>query len=134
MTPISFRVKSRGLRGFLAEADAAEDGKRQITGEWVINRRLWKKMQSEFAVHKVVGKDRVILYLHGGRPLACISSFNSHSLTARLPGAYYTMSAETHRYVTISCSRYTESRVFGTSPLLRQKYQHTVENPPFSQP
>ncbi|KAK4704945.1 epsilon-lactone hydrolase, partial [Phenoliferia sp. Uapishka_3] len=92
VTPISFRVKKRGLTGFLAEADAEEDGKRQITGEWVINRRLWKKMQTEFVLHKAVGKDRVILYLHGG--------------------AYYTMSAETHRYLTISISRFTESRVF----------------------
>lgn len=66
VTPISFRVKQRGLRGFLADADAAEDGRRQITGEWVINRRLWKKMQTEFMLNKVVGKDRVVLYLHGG--------------------------------------------------------------------
>ncbi|KAM0755002.1 hypothetical protein T439DRAFT_322062 [Meredithblackwellia eburnea MCA 4105] len=92
VTPISFRVKPRGLRGFLSDLDRKEDGRRQITGEWVINRRLWKKMQTEFALNKAVGKDRVILYLHGG--------------------AYYTMSAETHRFLTISVSRYTESRVF----------------------
>lgn len=55
-------------------------------------------MQTEFAMHKSVRKDRVILYLHGG--------------------AYYMMSAETHRFLTISVSRYTESRVFGTVPCL----------------
>lgn len=67
VTPISFRVKKRGLRGFLAEADAAEDGKRHITGEWVINKRLWRRMQAEFALKKTVPQDgRVILYLHGG--------------------------------------------------------------------
>lgn len=95
VTPISFRVKQRGLRGFLAEADSLETGKRSITGEWIINKRLWKRMQTEFAMNKSVRKDRVILYLHGG--------------------AYYMMSAETHRFLTISVSRYTESRVFGTS-------------------
>jgi hypothetical protein len=69
VTPISFRVKKRGLRGFLAEADAAEDGKRHITGEWVINKRLWRRMQAEFALKKTVPQDgRVILYLHGGKP------------------------------------------------------------------
>lgn len=70
MTPVSFRVKKRGLRGFLAEADAAEDGKRQIKAEWVINKRLWRKMQNEFAQHKAVNQDRVILYLHGGTLLS----------------------------------------------------------------
>ncbi|KAK4058477.1 hypothetical protein OIO90_000638 [Microbotryomycetes sp. JL221] len=93
VTPVSFRVKKRGLRGFLAEADAAEDGKRQITGEWVINKRLWRKMQAEFALRKTVPQNgRVILYLHGG--------------------AYFVMSTQTHRFLTISVSRYTESRVF----------------------
>lgn len=75
VTPISFRVKRRGLRGFLAQADAAETGKRQITGEWVINKRLWKRMQTEFAMNKAVRKDRVILYLHGGTFQFLCSSF-----------------------------------------------------------
>ncbi|KAI5481625.1 esterase / lipase [Pseudohyphozyma bogoriensis] len=92
VTPISFRVKKRGLRGFLRDADAAEDGKRVLTGEWVINKRLWRRMQAEFSANKTVKKDAVIYYLHGG--------------------AYYVMSAETHRFITISVSRYTESRVF----------------------
>lgn len=92
VTPVSFRVKKRGLRGLLAEADAQEDGKRQIKAEWVINKRLWRKMQSEFAQNKSVNQDRVILYLHGG--------------------AYFIMSPETHRFLTISVSRYTESRLF----------------------
>lgn len=75
VTPITFRVKNRGLRGFLAEADAAEDGKRLVTGEWVINKRLWKRMQNDFAMNKAVGKDRVILYLHGGASFAFAGSF-----------------------------------------------------------
>lgn len=41
------------------------------------------------------GKDKVILYLHGG--------------------AYYTMSAATHRYITISVSKYTNCRVFAVN-------------------
>lgn len=51
----------------MADADAEENGKRLITGEWVINKRLWRRMQTEFAMKKTVPQDgRVILYLHGG--------------------------------------------------------------------
>ncbi|GAA5858543.1 hypothetical protein JCM8547_007353 [Rhodosporidiobolus lusitaniae] len=115
VTPISFRVKKRNLRGILAEFDAKEDGEREIHGEWVTNKRLWRKMTREWMTAeggkaKVPpqpradtggggkskdggGKDGLVcLYLHGG--------------------AYYMFSAETHRYLTISVSRYCEARVF----------------------
>lgn len=75
MTPISFRVKKRGLRGFLAEADAEEDGKRLITGEWVINKRLWKRMQQTEVKTGAGGKDKVVLYLHGGELSICRLEF-----------------------------------------------------------
>lgn len=104
VTPVSFRVKRRNLRGFLAEADAAEDGKRHLSGEWVINKRLWRRMQTEFALKKTVPQEaRVILYLHGGA-LACVhlAMWVAPSLTPLSPpGAYYVMSAETHRFLTM---------------------------------
>ncbi|GAA96862.1 uncharacterized protein L969DRAFT_17759 [Mixia osmundae IAM 14324] len=48
VTPVSFKVKRRGLKGFLAESDAAETGTRELNGEWVINKRLWMRMQAEY--------------------------------------------------------------------------------------
>jgi hypothetical protein len=86
VTPISFRVKKRQLRGFLADADSKETGKREITGEWVTNKRLWRKMTREWSKAKEEkpteekmasggpsgGKNEdgtqgmVCLYLHGG--------------------------------------------------------------------
>ncbi|EPQ25653.1 uncharacterized protein PFL1_06790 [Pseudozyma flocculosa PF-1] len=93
ITPVTFRVKRRNLRGFLAEADAAEDGKREISGEWVVGKQTWRRLQAEWRNGKQKGKERVILYIHGG--------------------AYFVMSAATHRPLTISLSKYTECRVFG---------------------
>ncbi|KAJ8295819.1 Acetyl-hydrolase [Rhodotorula toruloides] len=104
VTPISFRVKRRNLRGILAPYDAQETGQREISGEWVTNKRLWRKMTREWTLdQKGTGDEArakdgankdgyVCLYLHGG--------------------AYYMFSAETHRYLTISVSRYCEARVF----------------------
>uniref|UniRef100_V5EWP3 Protein kinase n=2 Tax=Kalmanozyma brasiliensis (strain GHG001) TaxID=1365824 RepID=V5EWP3_KALBG len=93
ITPVTFRVKKRGLRGFLAEADAAEDGKREISAEWVVGKQTWRRLQAEWRSGKQKNKERVILYIHGG--------------------AYFVMSAATHRPLTISLSKYTECRVFG---------------------
>ncbi|PWY98691.1 Pkinase-domain-containing protein [Testicularia cyperi] len=93
ITPVTFRVKKRNLRGFLAEADAAEDGKREISAEWVVGKQTWRRLQAEWRSGKQKGKERVILYIHGG--------------------AYFVMSAATHRPLTISLSKYTECRVFG---------------------
>ncbi|BGP23256.1 esterase / lipase [Rhodotorula toruloides] len=104
VTPISFRVKRRSLRGILAPYDAQETGQREISGEWVTNKRLWRKMTREWTLDQKGSADEartkdgankdgyVCLYLHGG--------------------AYYMFSAETHRYLTISVSRYCEARVF----------------------
>ncbi|GAA5863756.1 hypothetical protein JCM3774_001148 [Rhodotorula dairenensis] len=113
VTPISFRVKKRNLRGILSGPDALEDGKRELTGEWVTNKRLWRRMTREWTVDGAArsrpsseaagdaksggaSKDGLVcLYLHGG--------------------AYYMFSAETHRYLTISVSRYCEARVFAVN-------------------
>lgn len=67
VTPFSFAVRRYGLRGFLAEADANEDGKRQVKGEWVTNKRLWRKMQAGFVKGEGdKSRDQVVFYLHGG--------------------------------------------------------------------
>lgn len=157
VTPVTFTVQRRDLPGVLAEADAVEDGTREISGEWVVSRRIWRRMQREHygptplqrtsssggkmgngassssynksntsskrrrssgseqqkhhssnssslphsassqhsQFHPHIGKDKVILYLHGG--------------------AYYVMSAATHRYITISVSKYTNCRVFAVN-------------------
>ncbi|KAG9056236.1 hypothetical protein FS842_011272 [Serendipita sp. 407] len=101
VTPVTFRARKRGLRGFLAESDAKETGSRVLSGEWIIGRRLWQQLQDEWRRAKVDenGKrardkhhGRVILYLHGG--------------------AYYMFSSATHRTITIPLSKYTEARVF----------------------
>lgn len=78
VTPVTFRVRSRGLRGILAEYDAAEDGRRELQGEWVVGKRLWHRLQAEWRAaqrgaspddaeeKKRKGKGRVVLFLHGG--------------------------------------------------------------------
>lgn len=107
VTPVSFRVRKRGLTGFLKEADQAEDGNRELTAEWVFNKRLWKRMQEDYRVNASFSptssntsrdssphssRERVIYWLHGG--------------------AYYVFSAASHRFLTIQVSKYTDARVF----------------------
>lgn len=92
ITPVTFRVKRRNLRGFLEEADACESGKRELTGEWIVGKHTWRRLQSEWQAGKRGGKERVLLYVHGG--------------------AYFVMSATTYRPLTIALSKYCECRVF----------------------
>jgi len=76
VTPVTFRVKKRNLRGILADFDAQEDGKRELSGEWVVGRKTWQRMQTEWRAtnkadpsHSGPGKPRkelVVLYIHGG--------------------------------------------------------------------
>lgn len=56
ITPFIFRVCQRGLRGLLSEHDSAEDGSRELAGEWVDAREDGAE-----------DDERVILYLHGGK-------------------------------------------------------------------
>lgn len=95
VSPVTFRVKRRKLRGILADFDEKETGERELSGEWVVGRKTWHRMQTEW---KVVNKsttrttkgldddanlntthdfpsdsskkkkERVILYIHGGTP------------------------------------------------------------------
>ena len=83
ITPVTYRVRRRGLRGFLKELDEAEDGRRELDGEWVVGKRLWQRLQREWKAgrgergegesrfdglgqHPVKTKERVVLYVHGG--------------------------------------------------------------------
>jgi hypothetical protein len=86
VTPVTFRVRKRNLRGILAALDAKETGTRELSGEWVVGKKLWQTLQSDYrsshhSPHKsTVLEDslnggpspfrerhsRVILYVHGG--------------------------------------------------------------------
>ena len=93
VTPVSFRVRCRELRGILSEFDEYERGGakytgsgkgRELTGEWVVDKALWAGWQNEFKQGKskrrrsgegepkekaggMKGGDRIVLYLHGGQ-------------------------------------------------------------------
>jgi hypothetical protein len=77
VTPVTFRVRKRNLRGILAEFDDLEDESRELSGEWVVGKKLWQRLQSEWkdghkgkadasARLKAESRERVVLYLHGG--------------------------------------------------------------------
>lgn len=105
-----------------------------ITGEWVITRAILKRMQSDFAKGLKAGKERVVLYLHGGtsfRELLTADCGSDGCFPSSI-GAYYVMSAETHRYLTISVARYTESRVFGELLHFLIFRKHTHANLPLA--
>jgi hypothetical protein len=78
VTPVTFRVRKRGLRGILAQFDELEDGKRELSGEWVVTKRLWHRLQAEWKASQTKSRadpstprkhhnERIILYLHGGQ-------------------------------------------------------------------
>ncbi|KAM5536061.1 hypothetical protein V8D89_010319 [Ganoderma adspersum] len=103
VTPVTFQVRKRKLRGILKELDACEDGRRELSGEWVVGKKTWRRLQDEWRLRKQgkpVGatpgrgkrKERVVLYLHGG--------------------AYYMFSAATHRLITIPLAKYLDARLF----------------------
>lgn len=104
VTPVTFKVRKLGLKGFLAQADAAETGTRVLRAEWVVTKRTWTRLQAEHrqrtkaqrvdgSIPPSPGKgERIIYYIHGG--------------------AYFVMSPSTHRTFTIPISRYTDCRIF----------------------
>jgi hypothetical protein len=78
VTPVTFRVRKRELRGILAEFDELEDGTRELSGEWVVTKRLWQRLQAEWRASQSKSRadpstpprkhnERIILYLHGGQ-------------------------------------------------------------------
>jgi len=80
VTPVTFRVRKRNLRGILAEFDSLESGSRELSGEWVVGKKTWQRLQSDWkASHKskeasngnpskpsTKKKEQIILYIHGG--------------------------------------------------------------------
>ncbi|KAG9293894.1 hypothetical protein G9A89_019232 [Geosiphon pyriformis] len=108
VTPVSFKVYNRGLNGILKELDQRENGIREIDGEWVVQKSLWSKINTEYQV-SVANKqhfwidennvkwsnEKVILAIHGG--------------------AYYVMSTRTHRDLHYRLSKATGRRVFATN-------------------
>jgi hypothetical protein len=79
VTPVTFRVVKRCLRGFLANADSRETGDRMLQGEWVVGKKLWQRLRNDFRVRQssarnekkregspTHSRERIILYLHGG--------------------------------------------------------------------
>lgn len=99
VTPVTFRVRRRQLRGILAEYDALESGLRELCGEWVVGKKTWQRLQTEWKAGnhshgpgEPKRKERVILYIHGG--------------------AYYLSSAAAQRIISIPLSKYTDTRVF----------------------
>lgn len=118
VTPVTFRVRKHNLRGMLADLDGMENGERELRGEWVVGRKTWQRMQTEWkAANKTdptslqldgdfsdwdtpsgsakldsKRKERVILYIHGG--------------------AYYLSSAAAQRIISIPLAKHTDSRVF----------------------
>ncbi|KAG8716850.1 hypothetical protein FRC09_015104 [Ceratobasidium sp. 395] len=115
VTPVSFRVLARQLRGLLAPFDELEYGgrgrsksetpkePRELSGEWVVGKALWTRLNRQWLHHKRLNgssgdhriPERVVLYLHGG--------------------AYYVFSAATHRLITIPLSKYADARVFSVN-------------------
>ncbi|KAJ6520091.1 Alpha/Beta hydrolase protein [Mycena sanguinolenta] len=105
VTPVTFRVRRRKLRGILADLDAAETGRRELSGEWVVGRRTWQRLQSEWQQRRAAAaastekanmpeqkRERVVLYIHGG--------------------AFFLSSAASQRLISIPLSKYTDARVF----------------------
>ncbi|KAI0094480.1 Alpha/Beta hydrolase protein [Irpex rosettiformis] len=104
ITPVTFNVRSRNLRGILADFDKVEDGTRELSGEWVVGRKTWERLQAEWqaARRAKLGlekprtpqkrKEMVVLYLHGG--------------------AYYSSSPATHRLITLPLSKALDARLF----------------------
>ncbi|KAG6830902.1 hypothetical protein H0H92_014053 [Tricholoma furcatifolium] len=99
VTPLTFRVKQRNLPGILAEFDEAEDGTRELSGEWVVGKKTWQRLQSDWRTTRsdIPGevsknKEQVIFYIHGG--------------------AYYLSSAAAQRLISIPLSKFTNARVF----------------------
>ncbi|KAF8215933.1 Alpha/Beta hydrolase protein [Mycena galopus ATCC 62051] len=96
----------RQLRGILADLDAQETGKRELSGEWVVGRRTWQRLQAEWQQRRAAAaaasptekpipekkRERVVLYIHGG--------------------AFFLSSAASQRLISIPLSKYTDARVF----------------------
>lgn len=138
ITPVSFKVRRRGLRGFLHHVDETEDGKRALEAEWVVGKNTWKKLQAEWRE-----ADQVQLAKSGPGTLRNeqrreIAEATKKARASRSPtvsedaksikaadkrrheqvvlyfhgGAYFAMSAQVHRTLTVALSKALDCRIF----------------------
>ncbi|CAG8680271.1 15598_t:CDS:2, partial [Acaulospora morrowiae] len=105
VTPVSFRVSNKSLPSILRGLEDSENDRREISGEWVVPKDLWRKINDDYFLNASIqqhvyvdqngikwSNEKVVLYLHGG--------------------AYCFMSARTHRDLNYRLSRATGRRVF----------------------
>lgn len=147
MTPISFVVKRRKepLKGFFRELDLQETGERELSGEWVVGKSVWKRLKME-RKRRRMDRDRPERSSSDNTRM----SSSSPSMASRSPpqrrstsstdpssaatdqsrrrarsekviyyvhgGAYYVGQATTHRTITIALSKVCDARVFGEPP------------------
>ncbi|KDR85688.1 hypothetical protein GALMADRAFT_379681 [Galerina marginata CBS 339.88] len=115
VSPVTFRVKKRNLRGILAEFDAQEKGNRELSGEWVVGRKTWQRMQTEW---KAANKSDPALNRNTSRTEEATFGPSQQSLKRKervilyIHGAYYLSSAAAQRIISIPLAKYTDSRVF----------------------
>ncbi|KAH0838098.1 Alpha/Beta hydrolase protein [Lanmaoa asiatica] len=112
VTPVTFRVRKRNLRGILAALDAKETGTRELSGEWVVGKKLWQTLQSDYrSSHQSAHKNDVSGDSLNGGPSLSRKRYSRVTLYLH-GGAYYSSSAASQRMITIPMSKYTETRVF----------------------
>ncbi|KIY73560.1 hypothetical protein CYLTODRAFT_365646 [Cylindrobasidium torrendii FP15055 ss-10] len=106
VTPVTFRIRRRRLRGILADLDSKENGSRELSGEWVVGKKTWRRLQAEWKAAQVIKKgtnkqlnsrirkksDRVVYYIHGG--------------------AYIVGSPASQRQISVPLALHTDARVF----------------------
>ncbi|KAF8560127.1 alpha/beta-hydrolase [Imleria badia] len=112
VTPVTFRVRKRNLRGILAALDAKETGMRELSGEWVVGKKLWQTLQSDYRSSNQPPRRNAVLEdsLNGGP--SPFRKRHSRVILYVHGGAYYSSSAASQRTITIPMSKYTETRVF----------------------
>lgn len=66
VTPVTFRVKRRRLRGILSDLDAKETGQRELSGEWVMSKKTYQRLKETAAPEACKKSEMVVMYIHGG--------------------------------------------------------------------
>lgn len=121
VTPVRFVVKKRGkqaLRGLLATLDAQEDGARTLSGEWVVNKSVWRRLRSEAREREMYSRrnknaDETLPSEAHARARASINKARDEKVIYFIHGgAYYVGGATTHRTITIALSKHCNCRVF----------------------
>ncbi|KAL7420631.1 hypothetical protein Q5752_004582 [Cryptotrichosporon argae] len=69
VTPVAFAVPAVcAPRGFFKDLDAAEQGTRELTGEWVVGTTVWKRLKSNLALRRAMDELAGKRAGAGGRP------------------------------------------------------------------